>query len=192
MAALRDYLMSLDLPFGLMDGVYALFILYGLIRGVFRGLALELAGLLGSVLIFFGAWRFYLPFAEWLLTNTRLESQKTGEIMAYLLAVLVCFLVWQLLFLLLGKFFAFAVPKVLQRPGGAVLGALKCAVTLCVLLLAVNLTPFETLKQWLVTDSAFGRATQQRVPETIEKWFPGLLPESLAPDGEAPHGSGNA
>ncbi len=174
------------------DILFVLYLFFGLIRGVFRGLALELAGLLGSGLIFFGAWRFYIPLSEWLLQNTRLESQETGRLMSYILVVIVGLVLWQVIMLLLKKIFTIAVPSVLQRPGGAVLGLLKCAVILCVLLLAVNLTPFEDTKNTLLQNSAFARFTQHWVPEKIERWFPGLLPEPLRPAEKEPHGSGNA
>lgn len=175
-----------------MDLLYGAILLYGVIRGLFRGFGMELAGLVCSVLVFFSAWRLYRPLAAWLLENTRLESQPAGETIAYLLTAFLIFILWKVLEVLLRKLFTLATPDALKRPGGAILGGLKSAVFLCAVLLGVMLSGREPLIQGFVDKSFFGRLTQRHVPEKLNQWFPGLLPESEHFSREDAHGSGDA
>lgn len=182
---LWEYLLDPETPLGVMDGIYALFLLYGLIRGFFRGLAFELASLIGMVILFFGSWLGYRPVAAWLLTHTQLESQEAGQTIAYILSVGVLLIGWKLATFLVQKFLHFTLPKSIQRPGGAIFGILKSALVLCVLLLAVQISGHTQAIAWTIEDSAFGRLTQRWVPATLHRWAPEAFPlrELLPPPG---------
>ena len=172
-----EYIQHPDTPVGVMDLVFALYIFYGLIRGAFRGFADEVAGLLGTVLVFFGGWRFYRPVSDFMMEKTRIDNEQASRAVAYILMVFLFLVTWKLLTLLLRKLLNLSFPEQIQAPGGALLGGLKCAVVLCVILLAVRLVGHGFLDKHLLQESWYGRTTQQVVPHMLHEWFPGMFPE---------------
>ncbi len=192
-----EYLQDPDTPAGMMDLVYALFVLYGLIRGAFRGLAFELAGLLGTAAVFLGGWYFYPPVSRFLIEYTRMDNDQAARAVAYVLMVLLFLISWKVITLLVRKLLNLTFPEQIQGLGGAVLGGLKCAVTLCVILLAVRLVGHGFLDKHLIQDSWLGRTTQEVIPDKLHEWFPGRFPEDAfdppaSREEEAPHGNGDA
>jgi len=188
LATLQHLQDSASLPSGQLDWIFLAYIGYGVIRGVFRGLAEELAGLVGTALVFLGSWRVYRPVAEGLRQYTRIENEALSQGAAYVVMFLLFMFVWKIVILLLHKALDRIFPKHLKRPGGALLGGMKSVVVLCVVLMAVQLSGVGFLKEKLVEGTRFGRFTQDVLPATLAKWWPGLYPVEASP----PSPAGNA
>lgn len=161
---LLDYFKDPDTPLGILDLVYALIILYGLLRGLFRGFAKETASILGTILTFWGSWHYHPAVSRRLLSNNLLDSEPASQILAYLLLLLLFFAVWRLVTVLLHKLLLGTLPEQIQRPGGALLGALKALLLLTILLIAVQLSRIEPLQKPLINDSALGRLIRDHLP----------------------------
>jgi membrane protein required for colicin V production len=195
MDALLTYLNDPTTPFGPADLVFGLYLAYGAIRGLFRGLPAELAGLLGTGVTVFTAWKFYNPVSQFIRSHTRLESPAGSSLLAYLLLILTLFIAWKGITFLLRKTLDWTCPAQLRRIGGLLLGSAKSLLVISALLTAVLLSGHEVLTTHLITQSALGRATQQVVPEVLHHNLPGLFP---APPGtpsepaETEDGSGDA
>lgn len=173
-------------PYGIMDLVFAVYLIFGLIRGLFRGLPAELAGLVGTLLIMIGGWRFYRPVSEFIMVHTRLEGEIPAQTLAYILMVVLFLVTWNLLILMVRKLGEFTFPDALKRSGGALVGTFKSALILCVLLYAVNLSGVSFLKDSLITGTWFGRTTQQVIPQTLNRWLPTLFPPQDEPADVTP------
>lgn len=187
--------MDPETPVGLMDVVYSLYIVYGILRGLFRGLSEELAGLVGTGIVFYGGWRFYRPVGLFIQEHTRLENEDSARVLAYVLMVFLFLASWKLVVFLIRKLMKWTFPDQIQAPGGAVLGGAKCALVLCVLLLAVRLLGHGFLDKHMIQDSWMGRTTQEVIPAMVHRWAPGWFPEDAfdPPSAEdAEHGPGNA
>ena len=188
------YLQDPETLFGILDPFYAAYLIYGLVRGLFRGLPEELAQLLGTLLVFAGARMFYQPVSEVMIEHTKLENPDASLALAYLLMVLLFFVAWRVITILLKKAIHWTCPEALHRPGGALLGLAKSTVILCLVLTAVTLSGHTFLQDHLVERSWFGRTTQNVIPEAIEEYLPDGFPgrESESPHREPPDGSGDA
>lgn len=160
---LLEYFQDPDTPVGVLDLVYALYILYGLLRGMFRGFAKESASILGTVLTFWGAWHYYPALSTRLLNNNLLDNEMASQVLAYILLVFLILVLWRLVTFLLHKFLSGTMPKQIQRPGGAILGTLKALVVLTILLIAAQLTRIEALQKHMIDESALGRIVRDNL-----------------------------
>lgn len=158
-----EYFNDPESPLGHMDLVYALFLLYGLLRGLFRGFALEFASILGTLVTLWGAWSFYPAVSQRLLDNNLLENEMASQVLAYLLLVLLILTVWRVITAVLTRLLRFTMPPQLQRPGGALIGVLKSVLILIILLLAVQLSPMDQIRSLMVEQSGFGRLIRDRI-----------------------------
>jgi len=204
MDELFSYLKDPATSFGTADLIFGIYLLFGFIKGMFRGLPRELAGLLGTVVSLFVAWKFYSPVSAFLRTHTRVDSEAGSTLLAYLLLVLVLFIAWKTITFLLKKTLDWTCPNQLKRWGGALLGTTKHLLVLSVGLTAVLLSGHEELTEQLINKSALGRATQRVVPEFLHQAMPAVFPPPATqpeapadpdkPDesGEGPDGSGDA
>jgi uncharacterized membrane protein required for colicin V production len=181
-APLLDYLKDPETPFGMADLVYGCYFIYAFIRGAFKGLPEELANLLGTVLIFFGSSRFYHPVSDFIIGHTRLEDPTASMALAYLLILLVLLLTWKLLTLLIKKALDWTCPKVLKGIGGAVVGLLKSAVIVGVILSLVLISGHQVLRTSMVEESWFGRQFGRLLPDNISL-NPDAKSEEPAADG---------
>lgn len=193
--SLLAYLKDPETAFGLMDPFYAFYLIYGLVRGLFRGLPEELAQLVGTVLVVMGAHFFYRPVSALMIEHTQLDSEEASLALAYLLMVLLFFIVWRLITLLIKKALDWTCPKSLHRPGGALLGLAKCALILSILLTAIQLSGHSLLTDHLITRSWLGRRMENVIPERARKYLPEWIPQPAgtpeAPSGDE-DGSGDA
>jgi uncharacterized membrane protein required for colicin V production len=196
--SLLTYLQDPDTPYGIMDPVYTLYMIYGLILGLFRGLPEELAHLVGTLLIAVGAYLFYQPVSAVMLEHTRLDSEEASLALAYLLMILFFFVAWRIIILVLKKALDWTCPKPLYRPGGAILGMGKCVLVLCVILFMAQLSGHRVLTDHLISRSWLGNTLVEFIPEraheVLPEWIPGAAgpgePEPTPP--QAADGSGDA
>ena len=185
--SLFSYLTDPDTPFGIMDPVYTVYLMYGLVLGLFRGLPEELAQLAGTVLVLVGAHFFYRPVSAIMIEHTQLDSEEASLALAYLLLVLLIFIVWRLTTFLIRKALDWTCPKPLYRPGGALLGIAKCALILSILLTFVKLSGHSLLNEHLIRRSWLGRAVEQIIPEQAREFLPDWLLDPAAPEPEEVH-----
>ena len=196
MAEIWDYLKRPDAVISAVDLLYALLLLGGLLRGMFRGVSGEIAATLGTVITFIGSGRFYRPVSSFLLEKTRMENETAAQGLAYLLLILLFFASWKAITWLLRTLFQRAVPDHIERPLGALLGLVKSTVLLCVLLVLINFSGSVFLRTLFIERSAFGRLTQVAIPTLLNRWMPRAFsaPPVPAPTPTPPatsHGSGN-
>lgn len=175
-SSLVSYLQNPETPFGLMDPVYAVYLMYGLVLGLFRGLPEELAHVAGTALVAVGALFFYQPVSAVIIEHTRLEREEASLALAYLLMVLLFFITWRVLIALIKKALDWTCPQPLYRPGGALLGVAKCVLVLTVILTLVQLSGHSLLTDHLITRSWLGRAMDQVIPEQAHEVLPDWVP----------------
>jgi len=192
--SLFGYLLDPDTPFGILDPVYTFYLMYGLIFGLFRGLPEELAHLIGTLLVAVGSYLFYQPVSAVMLEHTRLDSEEASLALAYLLMVLLFFIVWRLITLLIKKALDWTCPKALHRPGGALLGGAKSMLILSVLLTAIQLSGHALLMDHLITRSWLGQRMEKMIPDRAREYLPEWIPQPGgtpdAPSGDS-DGSGD-
>ncbi|MDF3131180.1 CvpA family protein [Kiritimatiellaeota bacterium B1221] len=170
-----EYLKNPDTAFGVFDLVYGLLLIYGFIRGLFRGLPEELSQLLGTLLVFFGSMKFYTPISSTIMEHTRLEDPTASLVLSYLLIFLVLMITWKLITLLIRKALDWSCPKQLKRLGGALIGTAKSAVLIVVVLTAVLISDHKVLRRSMIEESGFGRQVSKLLPDNI------VLKEPAAP-----------
>lgn len=175
------YLLNPETPYGIMDPVYATYIIYGLVLGLFRGLPEELANLVGTLLVAIGAHFLYQPVSSVMIEHTQLESEEASLALAYLLMILLIFIVWRLIIFLIRKALIWSCPKPLYRPGGALLGAAKCILILGVILSLVSLSGHKVLIDHLITRSWLGRSMEQVIPDQARDYLPEWVPGRQTP-----------
>jgi membrane protein required for colicin V production len=170
--------------FGKADLIFGIYLLFGFIRGMFRGLPRELAGLLGTVVSVFVAWKYYAPVSAFIRAHTRVESETGSTLLAYILLMLVLFIAWKTITFLLKKTLDWTCPHQLKRWGGGLLGTAKHLLVLSVVLTVVLLSGEKELTDPLIDHSALGRATQQVVPGFLHRAMPAFFPPPVSEPGD--------
>jgi len=127
----------------IIDIVLAALILFGFIRGIFKGLFVEVASLAALVLGVYGAIHFSEFAAEFLETKVDWD-EKTTNIVAFAITFVVIVLAISLAGKALTKLANFAALGILNKLLGGVFGALKIS-----LILSVILIVFSNLNQTL-------------------------------------------
>lgn len=121
----------------IIDIVLGALILFGLIRGLMKGLFVEVASLLALVLGIFGAIHFS-DFAAGLLADRLDWSDNTINIVAFAITFVIIVLAISLAGKALTKLADFAALGILNKLLGGVFGALKIGLILSVLLIIFN------------------------------------------------------
>lgn len=183
-----EYLKDPQTPFGVFDPVYGIVLIFGFIRGVFRGLPEELSQLLGTILMFAASMKFYTPVSAFIMEHTRLDDPTASMALSYLLILLLFMIVWKLITFLLRKVLDWSCPKQLKRMGGAVVGVCKNALLIAVVLAAVLISGHRVLRESMIEKSWFGRKVQNLLPAGIVSEDDGTPPVK---ETDA-NGSGNA
>lgn len=118
----------------IIDIVLAALLLFGFIRGVLKGLFVEVASLLALILGVYGAIHFSYFAAEFL--NTKVNwNEKTITIIAFAITFIAIVLAISLTGKALTKLADFAALGILNKLLGGVFGALKIGLILSVLLI---------------------------------------------------------
>ena len=117
----------------IIDIVLGVLLLFGLVRGLMKGLFVELASLVALVLGVWGAIHFSFYAAEFIQARTE-WGEKTINITAFGMTFVVIVLVISLAGKALTKLADFASLGILNRLLGAIFGALKVGLILSVLL----------------------------------------------------------
>lgn len=137
----------------IIDIVLAALLLFGFIRGIFKGLFVEIASLVALVLGVYGAIHFSYFAAEFLESKVN-WSEKTINIVAFAVTFIIIVLAISLAGKALTKLADFAALGIINKLAGGVFGALKIGLILSVLLIVFskvnNALPFmekEDLEQ---------------------------------------------
>ncbi|REE27842.1 membrane protein required for colicin V production [Winogradskyella pacifica] len=117
----------------IIDIILASLLLFGFVRGLFKGLFVEVASLLALVLGVYGAIHFS-DFAAGFLEPKVDWNEKTINIVAFAITFVVIVLVISLAGKALTKLADFAALGIINKLAGAVFGALKIGLILSVLL----------------------------------------------------------
>ncbi|MBT8246100.1 MAG: CvpA family protein [Winogradskyella sp.] len=121
----------------IIDIVLGALLLFGLIRGIFKGLFVEVASLVALVLGVYGAIHFSY-FAADLLESKVDWNEKTINIIAFAITFVIIVLAISLAGKALTKLADFAALGILNKLLGGVFGALKIGLILSVLLIVFN------------------------------------------------------
>ncbi|MFC0603668.1 CvpA family protein [Winogradskyella pulchriflava] len=121
----------------IIDIVLAALLLFGFIRGLFKGLFVEVASLVALVLGVWGAIHFSY-FASGFLESKVDWSEKTINIVAFAITFVVIVLAISLAGKALTKLADFAALGIINKLAGGVFGALKIGLILSILLIVFN------------------------------------------------------
>ncbi|MTE26974.1 CvpA family protein [Winogradskyella ouciana] len=121
----------------IIDIILAALLLFGFIRGLFKGLFVEIASLLALVLGIYGAIHFSY-FAADLLDSKVDWNEETINIVAFAITFVIIVLAISLAGKALTKLADFAALGILNKLLGGVFGALKIGLILSVLLIVFN------------------------------------------------------
>ncbi|MEF3078037.1 CvpA family protein [Winogradskyella poriferorum] len=121
----------------IIDIVLAALLLFGFVRGLFKGLFVEVASLVALVLGVYGAIHFSY-FAADLLESKVDWNEKTINIVAFAITFVIIVLAISLAGKALTKLADFAALGLLNKLLGGVFGALKIGLILSVLLIVFN------------------------------------------------------
>lgn len=167
--------------FGLhwVDGLVALVLLYGLIRGARRGFAGELARLIYMGLVLIGARTAHPYFTTLFSQHTRLDIE-TSDTVGLILGATLSVLLVLLLRLLIKKLFQFGFRGKLEQVGGALLGLLTTFLLISVIFLFAARAPWPEVSAIAMKDSMTGRVSNFLFPplymRLTEKYPLPLLP----------------
>ena len=121
----------------LIDIILAALLLFGFVRGLFKGLFVEISSLVALVLGVYGAIHFSGFAAEFL--DSKVDwSQKTINIVAFAITFVIIVLAISLAGKALTKLADFASLGIINKLAGGVFGALKIGLILSVLLIVFN------------------------------------------------------
>ncbi|MBC2844084.1 CvpA family protein [Winogradskyella flava] len=121
----------------IIDIILAALLLFGFIRGLFKGLFVEIASLVALVLGVYGAIHFS-GFAAGLLESKVDWNEKTINIVAFAITFVIIVLAISLAGKALTKLADFAALGILNKLLGGLFGALKIGLILSILLIVFN------------------------------------------------------
>lgn len=150
----------------------------GLVVGAFRGLAGELAGLISAALAFTAGIILRVPLGLWLSSHSRL-SHDSAYATAFCFCVIATWLLLLIPKLLIGKIMKVVVEKGFSVFGGMLAGALRMALWVIILFLAMQMIPHPYLNEKFGETSWVGRTIHRMAPELITTTATLDLPESI-------------
>lgn len=170
---------------GLIDVGALVLVALAMLRGFFRGLSRELAGLVSLAAVLVLGVRVYPSAGAWVAGHSQLTG-RAAEAAAFITLVLVGLVLLGLLRWMLGAVIRVVVEEHVDRPLGAVAGGLRGALWVLLLTLAAVLVPNERLNEAVGRQSLVGAWVEQSLPrlqDLVEGMGAGvepLLPESDA------------
>lgn len=158
-------LIKLYCKMNVIDIVLASLLLFGLIRGLMKGLFVEVASLVALVLGIFGAIHFSYYMAGFLESRVEWE-ENTINIVAFAITFVIIVLAISLAGKALTKLADFASLGLLNRFLGGLFGALKIGLILSVLLIVFNKINFTVpyLEEEYIEDSVLFEPIESLAP----------------------------
>ena len=143
-------------------------IAWEIIMGLRRKMAGELFRLLCTILVLIAGWRYYANIGAWLAENTRLSaSPEAAQAIAFAMIVILLGVCCALLHLIVALLMEVRFNILIDRIGGAIMGLLRGALVVMMLIFAGALWPSETLREVLQEKSCAGRITAQIAPPLV-------------------------
>lgn len=153
-----------DITFAtVIDTTAVILVVLGALRGVRRGLAGELARVICLALMLGGGLLVARQAAPWMAEHSRLEMDA-ARALVLLLALVLLWTGLLLIRMLLGKVMQMIFEPVFNRVGGFLAGALRAAIVVVTVMLAVYAWPHAYLRQTLGEDSMIGRHVIAWIP----------------------------
>ncbi len=151
---------------------------YGLVRGIFRGLSGELAGLLSVAAAGFAGWHLYAPMGRLLEDTTRMTPLQ-ADTAAFFVVIVGALIILYVLSLLFKAVMELTFKGLFERVGGAVAGVTRYAVILAALLLVVDQFARGGVREYIEQDSWITRHAlaylgpwYQEALERYPEWTP--------------------
>lgn len=156
----------------IIDIVLAALLLFGIIRGIMKGLFVEVASLIALVLGVYGAIHFSNFAAEFL--ESRVDwNEKTISIIAFAITFVVIVLAISLAGKALTKLADFAALGILNKLLGGVFGALKIGLILSIILLVFD--KLNNTLPFMEKDDLKESVLYEPVKSLAPMIFPGLI-----------------
>ncbi|MBN1557928.1 MAG: CvpA family protein [Lentisphaerae bacterium] len=159
--------MNFAWPPNAVDAGAGVVLLWGMLVGLRRGLSGELGQLAGVVAAFVCGLRLYGPFADWLLTGTRLTGQS-ARAAAFLITVIAALIVLIVMRAFLRGLVRLVVAETADRPLGLAAGLLRSAVLIVIVVVVMNLWPSATLNRMFGEASVVGTLVLRALPALRE------------------------
>ena len=163
---MRVFLTSL--PFHAIDYIVLALLFYGLIGGLIRGLAGEVARAIVFLALLATLYHVHPQATRFLEETTHLAPEDAPWV-AFAALMVAAIGVYAVSRALAKRFFKRALGGLNQRFGGAVAGLLRGAVLAALLLLAAGLAPIESLQRAVVEDSWFGQRAHTVLPDAYQR-----------------------
>lgn len=166
-------LYNLMLPLGLIaspnivDGLAVLAMLWGLYRGLRRGLSGELGQLIGVIAALVFGLNAYRPVSAWLLGATRLTG-RSAVVIAFLVTLAAALVVWILLRALFRRLMRVVIEARFDHGLGLAAGFVRSALLVVIVFAIMNLWPNATLNRIFGEDSFVGTLVLKLVPQLRE------------------------
>ena len=156
----------------IIDIVLGVLLLFGLIRGVMKGLFVEVASLLALILGVYGAIHFS-NFAATFLESKVDWNEKTIHIVAFAITFIVIVVVISLAGKALTKLANFAALGILNKLLGGVFGILKIGLILSVILIVFN--KLNTAMPFMEKESVEDSILYEPVKSLAPMIFPSII-----------------
>lgn len=157
-------------------------LLWEVLWGLRRGLAGELARLLGTALVLAAGWRFYESAGRWLAAHTSLSAHpESAPAVAFLLIVCSVALLVYAAGLLLKLLATLKFNERINRGGGGLAGLGRGLLMTVLVVYAVGLWPQPAPQEWVVRRSPLGRAVFRWAPPVIARLKAVRLNEAVIP-----------
>lgn len=156
----------------IIDIILAALIVYGIVRGLFRGLFVEVAGLLALVVGTYGAIHFSNYAGEFLVQHVD-WNENTINVTAFIVTFVVIVLAISLAGKALTKLASFVFLGALNKILGGLFGGAKVALILSVLILLLNKTQLTDalISEEDKSTSIFYEPVQSLAPLIIPNWI---------------------
>lgn len=155
-----------------LDIAFLVVIAFFCLRGLYRGLLVEVASLAGVVLGFFLANRYYMSVAT--LAKEFIADEGWAETISYLIIFIGCIVLVTLLAKLLKKALALAFTAWLDHLLGGLVGLAKGAVITCIVLLILEVSFGKPYPAFLEESQL--RPPLEQVTDILKQFLPEDLP----------------
>lgn len=135
-------------PMQWVDILISVPLIYGLVKGLRNGLLVEVISAVSYLVALYLAMKLAVGVGEWMQLNWKWEA-STAQLMAFILLLVAVVVGLQLVASMLTKLVQFSGLGLLNRAGGAVVGALKVALIMSVLL---HFVERYQITKWIVNE----------------------------------------
>lgn len=171
------------------DMAALLLIVLGAVQGVLRGLSGELARLLGALLAWIAGIMLYEPLGAAVAQHTRLEPEP-ARVFTFVATVIAALILLMLFHRLLKLLLAAMLQPGFDRIAGVPAGMLRMATLVCIVFVAVRLSPDSAIRDAFGPPSLFGKLADRFVPTARRTLEESDLPHTpfsrFAPDTDEP------